>query len=227
MIYLRWVARVGIVATVLTAPVAAQQSPEPAGQPPVGQQPAAPSQPTAPVAGTVACPAPVPPATLPARSFTGTAGILLYQVPTSKVPDFETFLTYVRDALEKSTDPTVRKQAAGWRFYRDTNLGPNGDVVYVFILDPVVPCVDYGLGPIMSAAIPDTAKLNEIWKLYQSSVRASHLMNLVPPQSPTATGVPTSPVPPAAQTPAPGPTSTAPPTQQPVPLDANPTRPPQ
>ena len=32
--------------------------------------------------------------------------------------DFETVMWYLQEALEKSTDPTVRAQAQGWRIFK-------------------------------------------------------------------------------------------------------------
>jgi len=50
-----------------------------------------------------------------------------------------------------------------------------------FVLDPAVPCVDYALGPILYAAMPDDAKVQEVMNLYRNSVRnGGTLMNLVP-----------------------------------------------
>jgi hypothetical protein len=108
--------------------------------------------------------------------------MLFHQVIPARIGDFDRFLAYVRDALAKSTNATVRKQAAGWTFYRTVEAGPNGDALYVFFLNPAVPCVDYALGPILAEAYPDPAQLMEIWKLYTSSVRptGSSLLTLVP-----------------------------------------------
>ena len=102
-------------------------------------------------------------------------------VQATRVADFEKFLGYVRDALATTTDAAVRKQFDGWKVFRVSETGPNGDVLFAFVFDPVVPCVDYALGPVLSAAIPDAAKLTEIWNLYKSSVRGGGtLMNFVP-----------------------------------------------
>jgi hypothetical protein len=184
----------------------------------------------------VTCPVPVPPATAPTRQFTTTTGAILHKVPTTKVPDFERFLDYVRDALAKTTNATLREQARGWKFLVDTAPGPNGDVVYVFLFDPAVPCVDYALGPVIAEAYPDPAQGNEVWNLYKLSVRdGGTLMNLAPvPEQPlqpilSPATTPVSGAKPAPTTPArtvPG--AQAPPPQQTprAPLDANPTRPP-
>ena len=102
-------------------------------------------------------------------------------VVATRVADFEKFLGYVREAIAASQDKTVQQQAKGWQFFKMAETGPNNDVLYLFVLDPAVPCVDYALGPILAAAIPDEAKLSEIWALYKGAVRVGPtIMNLVP-----------------------------------------------
>jgi hypothetical protein len=178
VIDLRRAVLAAVVLTVLVGGVSAQQAPQTGGQQPATPQPAA-SAPAIP--GTVTCPAPPPPGKLPDHLFNAPVGLLMQPVMATKVADFEKFLGYVRDALATTTDATVRNQAAGWKFFRVSETGPNKDVLFAFLLDPAVPCVDYALGPILSAAIPDAAKLTEVWNLYTTSVRGGGtLLNLVP-----------------------------------------------
>jgi hypothetical protein len=108
--------------------------------------------------------------------------MVFQQVIPARIKDFDLFIAYVREALAKTTNEMVRKQADGWQIYRTVEAGPNGDALYVFVLNPAVPCVDYALAPILSEVYPDPAQLQEIWKLYQSSVRpsGSTLLTLVP-----------------------------------------------
>jgi hypothetical protein len=107
--------------------------------------------------------------------------MLLIPVISSRVDDFEKFLGYVRDGLAKTTDARLREQAKSLRFMKVAETGPNGDVLFALVADPAVPCVDYGFQPILTAAIPDPKELDEVWKLYQNSVRnGGHLMNFVP-----------------------------------------------
>jgi hypothetical protein len=180
VIDLRRAVQVAMVVMPLTVAAAPQQAAPPVGQQPAAQQPAAP--PAAPsVPGMVTCPAPTPPATLPARAFNAKAGMLMIPVISTRVADFEKFLGYVQDALAKTTDATLREQAKGWRFFKIPEPGPNNDVLFAFLLDPAVPCVDYGLMPILNAAVSDAKQLDEIWNLYKSSVRnGGYLMNLLP-----------------------------------------------
>ena len=201
------------VILLAVAVAAQQQSQQPAGQ----QQPATPSPTPAagpPLPGTVPCPAPTPPAKAPERMFNAPAGVIFHQVIATKVDDFNQFLNHVRDALAKTTDKTLQSQAKGWKFFRVSEPGPNNDVLYAFVLDPAVPCVDYALGLILAAAIPDEAKLTEVWNLYKTSVRGGGtLLNLVPVTE-SMTGATPAVTKPASQPPA-------------IPLDANPVRPPQ
>jgi hypothetical protein len=175
-----------VLAMSLGAGPAAQPAAQQASQ--QGAQPAAPAAAAPaqePVPGTVTCPAPAPPARLPDRMFIAPVGVLIYPVQATKVADFEKFLGYVRDAIAASTDKTVREQAKGWKFLKMAEAGPNKDVLFWFILDPAVPCVDYAFGPILSAAIPDAAKLSEIWALLKGSVRGGPtLANLVAVEQP-------------------------------------------
>ena len=122
-------------------------------------------------------------------------------------------IAFLQNALATSTDPTIQAQARGWRMYKATEPGPNGTVLYVFEMDPTVPGVEYGLGRILSSAYPNTAQLQEIWRLYTTSVTSGgSLLNLTPVMPPL-------PEPPGTPAPAsPGPNKMLPP-------DANPNQP--
>jgi len=190
VIDLRQACSVAIAVAVLTVAAAAQQSPPaPQQSAPQAASPAAAPQ----VPGTVTCPAPPPPAKAPERSFIAPMGMLLVPVLPTKVADFDKFLGYVRDALAKTTDQAVLRQAKGWKFFKVAEPLPNGDVLYAFVLDPAVPCVDYAFGPILNAAIPDEAKVLEVMNLYRSSVKnGGTLLNFVP-VTPTPGSNPTRP----------------------------------
>jgi hypothetical protein len=151
----------------------------------------------------------VPPATAPSRAFNTTTGVLFHQVIPARAADFERLIAYVRDALAKTTNETVRDQTRGLQFYRAVEAGPNGDILYVFLLSPAVPCVDYALGPLLSEAYPDPAQLSEIWKLYTSSVRpmGTFLLNLAPVPVKPATAPLTPPTTPSTSPDAPAPPS--------------------
>jgi hypothetical protein len=125
--------------------------------------------------------APTPPAATSSRTFTTPAGMILNAVRPERVADFEKVIGYLHAAFASSNDPTVRAQAMGWRVLKASETGPNGAVLYVFLLDPTVAGADYGLGRILAEAYPDQAKLQEIWKLYTDSLASGgSLLSLTP-----------------------------------------------
>ena len=204
----------GMAATAGAQAPATPGAPPPQIVPPAGgiQQPdpvtGQPATPVAPGQPTAAAP-------LLTRSFTAPSGLLFNTVRPERVKDFETVIWYLQQALQKSTDPTVRAQAKGWRVFKATEPGPNGSVLYVFWLDPAVPGADYGLGRILADAYPE--QMQEIWKLYRDSVTGGgSLLNLTPvepaPPAPAA-AAPAEPATPglAPRTPPPPPAGQAPP----------------
>jgi hypothetical protein len=191
-----------------------QTPPGPGGGTPAPTQPAQPGQPTQPGTTVAAAPAVVP------RTFTGTTGLMFNTVRPERVADFELLLAEVQQALARSTNPATQAQAKGWRFFKAAEPGPNGTVMFVFVVDPVVPGEDYSLGKILVDAFPDVAKVQEVWKLYTTSVTGGGtLLNLsavsatpagrgrgAGPAAPAPAGAPTEPAQAApGTTPAPAP----------------------
>ena len=199
-----------VVGTLITnLPVSAQTVP-----PPTTPAAPAPTAPSTQQPGPSTVPAPVVPATpLGARTFTAPTGIVFHAVRPERVVDFETVVGYLQSALEKSTDPQVRAQAKGWKVFKATEPGPNGTVLYAFLLDPAVAGADYALGPILSDAYPD--QIEQIWKLYQGALAgpgSQTLLNLTPVQPPPLPTPGTAPT--AAPSPGTGPAQpTTPPAQ--------------
>jgi hypothetical protein len=160
-----------------TSPTTLQPTPPATQKPtsPAGQQPAAP--------GAAGPAAPVAP--LVARTFTAPTGVIFHAVRPERVVDFELVIGYLQAALAKSSNAQVGAQAKGWRVFKATEPGPNGTVLYMFLLDPAVSGTDYALGPILSDAFPD--QIEQIWKLYQGALAGAGsqtLLNLTPVKPP-------------------------------------------
>lgn len=156
-----------VMASAVFARVAVASPQQPTVPP--GQQPAAPGQPGG-------APAPAPVVT---RTFTAPAGMIFTAVRPERVLDFEKVMAYFQAALEKSTDPTVREQAAGWRIFKATETAQGGTVLYVYVIDPALMGPDYGIGKILADAFPKEAE--QLWKLYLgSTMGGGSLLNLTP-----------------------------------------------
>jgi len=160
-------------------PVSEQEVPTPVS--PVQSVPLA----VAPVPEAPLVPAPtVPPVPLGARMFTAPTGVIFTAVRPDRVVDFEMVIGYLEAALKESVDPEIRAQGNGWRVFKATEPGPNGSVLYMFLMEPTVAGADYGLGRILSEAYPD--QIQDIWKLYTGALAGGgSLLNLTPVQPPS------------------------------------------
>jgi hypothetical protein len=105
--------------------------------------------------------------------------MILSAVKPDRALDFELVLAKLKQTLAASSDPVRRQQAMGWRMYKAAEPGPNGSVLYVFLLDPVVKGADYGVAKILAEEVP--AEVQEYYKLYNESFAGGQtLINLQP-----------------------------------------------
>jgi hypothetical protein len=130
-----------------------QTSPLPGATP---QTPNAPPAPAPPPGQNVISPPPL------GRVFASEQGLIFNAIRPDKAMDFETVLAKLRAALANSKDPVRNQQGWGWKIFKAAEPGPNGSVLYVFVVDPAVKGADYGVAKILSEAYP-----NEIMDLYR------------------------------------------------------------
>jgi hypothetical protein len=185
--------------------------PQPAGalqpqqtSPLPGATPQTPGAPTpAPPPATVVAPPP------PGRIFAAEHGVIFNAIKPDKVADFETVITKLRQALEKSKDPVRNQQGWGWKIFKAAEPGPNGSVLYVFVMDPAVKGADYGVAKILAEAYP--TEIMELYRIYSGAFATAGqtLLNLQPVAPAGADGAVATP-PPAAGTSAPPSAATAP-----------------
>jgi hypothetical protein len=88
------------------------------------------------------------------RVFASDAGLVLNFVKPDRTSSFEAVLGKVREALQKSDKPGRKEQAKSWRVFRSMEPGPNGSVLYLFVMDPVVKGQDYTVSTILAEAFP-------------------------------------------------------------------------
>lgn len=146
---------------VSSAAVSAAQTPAPSQPQP------APSQ-----------PAPAAPAQPAGRVFGSDAGVIFNQVKADKAADFEAAMAKIKEALTKATDPVRKQQAASWKVFKAQEPGPNGNLFYLFVIDPAVKGADYSIGKILSEGLP-AAEVQDVWKKYTDSLAAGqNVLNL-------------------------------------------------
>lgn len=178
------------ISTVIVAYASMAQQPPVTPPPPATQQPVTPPPATtAPAPGQVVPPAtPVP--TPLGRVFGSDAGMIFNPIKPDKAVEFEQVMAKLNDALMRSEDPVRQKQAAGWKVFKAVEPGPNGTVLYVFVMDPAVKGADYSVTKILTEAYP-TTEVQELYKLYSAAYASGQsLLNLDPLSTPVTPLVP-------------------------------------
>jgi hypothetical protein len=142
-----------------------------------GATPATPTTPPAPApppGQSVVSPPPL------GRVFASEQGLIFNAIRADKVKDFETIIGMLRAALANSKDPVRNQQGWGWKIYKAAEPGPNGSVLYVFVMDPVVKGADYGVAKILAEAYP--TEIMELYRMYTASFAPAGqtLINLQP-----------------------------------------------
>jgi len=148
-----------------------QTSPLPGATP---QTPSAPPAPAPPPGQNVVSPPPL------GRVFASEQGLIFNAIRPDKVMDFETVLAKLRAALTDAKDPVRNQQGWGWKIFKAAEPGPNGSVLYVFVMDPAVKGADYGVAKILSEAYPN--EVMELYRMYTGAFATAGqtLINLQP-----------------------------------------------
>lgn len=151
------------LALVLAVPAGAfaqQPTQQPPAQPPAqGQQPADQSaQPQD-----------------PGRKFTAPVGLLFNIIKPEKSAAFEAFLTRLHESLQKSQDATRKQQAAGWKVYKMAEPA-NGNIMYIYFIEPTVPGADYTATKIIAETLPSEAQA--IYESIKDAFAGQSLANL-------------------------------------------------
>ena len=89
------------------------------------------------------------------RVFAAEQGLIFNAIRPDKVTDFETVIAKLRAALTNSKDPVRNQQGWGWKIFKAAEPGPNGSVLYVFVMDPAVKGADYGVGEDSCGGVSD------------------------------------------------------------------------
>ena len=113
-----------------------------------------------------------------ARTFASDGGMVLNFIKPDKTADFEAVVAKLKEALQKSTKPERKQQAASWKVFKSPDPAGGGNVLYVFVIDPSVKDADYTVSNILAEAYPP-AELNTIYKTYaESYAQGQNIINL-------------------------------------------------
>jgi hypothetical protein len=102
----------------------------------------------------------------PVLTLEGDAAVISILIKPDKVADFEEVLTKLKEALQKSENPTRRQQAAGWKIFKSPQMA-QGSAVYVMVIDPVVKGEEYDLTRLIAEVFP--VEVQELFVKYRDS----------------------------------------------------------
>ena len=109
-------------------------------------------------------PAPQAAAAPAKRMFANDAGMVLNFIKADKTADFEAVMGKLKEALAKSDKPERKQQAASWKVFKSPEPAQNGNVLYVFIIDPAVKGADYTVSTVLAEAFPQ--EVQTLYKQY-------------------------------------------------------------
>ena len=152
------------------APAVAQTPPQtPPQTTSTPQQPPAPAQPAA---------------SEPKLGFKTPAGLLFVQVKPDQTAVFEEMMGKIMAGVATATDPDVKAQAGAWKYYRATEPGQGGSVMYIVIIDPAKPGTEYQFFQVIQKTLSDEQKRDPataaMYQKYNAAIAGMNMMSLTP-----------------------------------------------
>jgi hypothetical protein len=103
--------------------------------------------------------------------FTGDVVIEAFAINADKTADYEQVITKLKDALAKSEAPEAKQQLAGWKVIKNATPNPDGSIVYIHIISPVVKTADYSIMNNIYAAVKDPAEQKAVFDMYRAAMK--------------------------------------------------------
>jgi len=104
-------------------------------------------------------------------TFTGDLVIQAFAINPDKTADYEKVLAQLKDALTKSEAPEAKQQLAGWKVIKNAAPNPDGSIVYIHIISPVVKDADYSLMNNIYAVVKDPAEQKTVYDMYRGALK--------------------------------------------------------
>ena len=104
-------------------------------------------------------------------TFTGDAVIQAFSVNPDKVADYEKVIAQLKDALQKSAKPEAKQQAAGWKVFKNAAPNPDGSIVYVHVINPVVKDADYSILNNIYDVVTDPMEKLNVYNTYRGALK--------------------------------------------------------
>jgi hypothetical protein len=104
-------------------------------------------------------------------TFTGDVVVMAYAINPDKTADYEKVIAQLKDALSKSEAPEAKQQLAGWKVIKNAMPNPDGSIVYIHIISPVVKDADYSIMNNIYTAVKDPAAAKAVFDMYRGAMK--------------------------------------------------------
>lgn len=104
-------------------------------------------------------------------TFTGDVVVMAYAINPDKTADYEKVIAQLKDALTKSEAPESKQQLAGWKVIKAATPAPDGSIVYIHIISPVVKEADYSIMNNIYNAVKDPAEQKAVFDMYRAAMK--------------------------------------------------------
>ena len=104
--------------------------------------------------------------------FTGDVVIQAFAINPDKTADYEQIVAKLKDSLSKSEAPEAKEQLAGWKVIKNAMPNPDGTIVYIHIISPVVKTADYSVMNNIYSAVKDPAEQKAVYDMYRGALKA-------------------------------------------------------
>ena len=105
-------------------------------------------------------------------TFTGDIVVMAFAINPDKTADYEKVIAQLKGALSKSEAPEAKEQLAGWKIIKNAMPNPDGTIVYIHIISPVVKGADYSVMNNIYAAVKDPAEQKAVFEMYRAAMKA-------------------------------------------------------
>jgi len=105
-------------------------------------------------------------------TFTGDVVVMAFAINPDKTADYEKVIAQLKGALSKSEAPEAKEQLAGWKIIKNAMPNPDGSIVYIHIISPVVKGADYSVMNNIYAAVKDPAEQKAVFEMYRAAMKA-------------------------------------------------------
>ena len=112
----------------------------------------------------------------PVLTLDGDAAVITLLIKPDKTAEFESVIAKLKESLAKSEKPERKQQLAGWKFFKSPAAGPQGNVVYIFAIDPVIKDQEYDITRLIAEVFP--VEVQEVFAKYKESFAGRAITSL-------------------------------------------------